>query len=211
LAAIDQPLVFLGIVALLTISPGADMAMVARGVFAGGRREAFATTLGISAGCLVWALASALGVAAVLAASQTAYDALRLVGAAYLVWLGVQSLRAARRGDYRAPAVGPDGGARRRASAFRQGLLTNLFNPKIAVFYSTFLPQFIESGDPALLVSTLLAGVHIAMGIAWLTVYAWLLDRTVTAFKGSRARRALDALTGTVLVALGLRLAAERR
>jgi RhtB (resistance to homoserine/threonine) family protein len=208
---VDQPLVFLGIVALLTISPGADMAMVARGVLAGGRREAFATTLGISAGCLVWALASALGVAAILAASQNAYDALRLVGAAYLVWLGVQSLLAARRGEYRALSAGPDGSPRPRASAFRQGLLTNLFNPKIAVFYSTFLPQFIEPGDPALLISTVLAGVHIAMGIAWLTLYAWLLDRTVKAFKGSRARRALDALTGGVLVALGLRLAAERR
>ena len=101
----QHPLLFLGIVALLTITPGADMAMVARSVFTGGRRDAFATTLGISAGCLVWAFASAVGVAAVLAASRTAYDALRLVGAAYLVWLGVQSLLAARRG-----APGPAGG-----------------------------------------------------------------------------------------------------
>jgi threonine/homoserine/homoserine lactone efflux protein len=204
----QHPLVFVGIVALLTITPGADMAMVARSVFTGGRRAAFATTLGISAGCLVWAFASAVGVAAVLAASQTAYDALRLVGAAYLVWLGIQSLLAARRGDYSPTAAS---GATRRSSPFRQGLLTNLFNPKIAVFYSTFLPQFIGPGDPALLISMLLAGVHIALGIAWLSIYAWLLARAVEAFKGSRLRRALDALTGTVLVALGLRLAAERR
>jgi RhtB (resistance to homoserine/threonine) family protein len=206
-----EPLVFLGIVALLTISPGADMAMVSRSVFSGGRRDAFATTLGISAGCVAWAIASALGVAALLAASQTAYDALRLIGAAYLVWLGVQSLLAARRGDYRSPGAGEREAARPRSSAFRQGLLTNLFNPKVAVFYSTFLPQFIEPGDPALLISMLLAGVHIALGIVWLSAYAWLLDRTVTAFRSSRLRRALDALTGTVLVALGLRLAAERR
>jgi RhtB (resistance to homoserine/threonine) family protein len=204
----QHPLVFAGIVALLTITPGADMAMVARSVFAGGRRDAFATTLGISAGCLAWACASALGVAAVLAASQTAYDTLRLVGAAYLVWLGVQSLLAARRGDYRAPAASA---APRRSSPFRQGLLTNLFNPKIAVFYSTFLPQFIGPGDSALAVSMLLACVHIALGIVWLSLYAWLLARAVEAFKGSRLRRALDGLTGTVLVALGLRLAAERR
>jgi threonine/homoserine/homoserine lactone efflux protein len=202
----EHPLLFVGIVALLTITPGADMAMVARSLFKGGRRDAFATTLGISAGCLAWACASALGVAAVLAASHTAYDALRLVGALYLVWLGVQSLLAARRG--RQPAV-EDGG--RRSSPFRQGLLTNLFNPKIAVFYSTFLPQFIGPGDPALLISMLLAGVHIALGIAWLSLYAWLLSRAVEAFKGSRLRRGLDALTGTVLVALGLRLALERR
>jgi threonine/homoserine/homoserine lactone efflux protein len=203
----QEPLVFLGVVALLTITPGADMAMVARSVLMGGRRDAFATTLGICAGCLVWAIVSAAGVAAVLAASQTAYDALRLVGAAYLVWLGVQSLLAARRGGD--PAA--DLGGVRRPSPFRQGLLTNLFNPKIAVFYSTFLPQFIGPGDPALLLSMLLAGVHIALGVMWLSAYAWLLDRAVTAFKDSRLRRALDALTGTVLIALGLRLAAERR
>ena len=200
-----EPFVFLGVVALLTITPGADMAMVARSVVTGGRREAFATTLGISAGCLAWAVASALGVAALLAASQTAYDALRLVGAAYLVWLGVQSLLAARRG-HRQETPAPGG-----SSPFRQGLLTNLFNPKIAVFYSTFLPQFIGPGDPALLISMLLAGVHIALGIAWLSLYAWLLARAVEAFRGSRVRRALDALTGTVLVGLGARLALERR
>jgi threonine/homoserine/homoserine lactone efflux protein len=209
----EHPLVFVGVVALLTITPGADMAMVARSVFTGGRRDAFATTLGISAGCFVWACASALGVAAVLAASQTAYDALRLVGAAYLVWLGVQSLLAARSGGVGsgAAAAASRGSASRPGHPFRQGLLTNLFNPKIAIFYSTFLPQFIGPGDPALLLSMLLACVHIALGIAWLSLYAWLLDRAVEAFKGSRVRRALDALTGTVLVGLGLRLAAERR
>jgi RhtB (resistance to homoserine/threonine) family protein len=204
----QHPLVFVGVVALLTITPGADMAMVARSVFTGGRRDAFATTLGISAGCLVWAFASAVGVAAVLAASRTAYDALRLVGAAYLVWLGVQSLLAARRGVTAAPEASS---GQRRASPFRQGLLTNLFNPKIAIFYSTFLPQFIAPGDPVVALSLALAGVHIALGIAWLSLYAWLLDRAVAAFKGSRLRRALDAVTGTVLVGLGLRLAAERR
>ena len=203
----QHPLLFLGIVALLTITPGADMAMVARSVFTGGRREALATTLGISAGCLVWAFASAVGVAALLAASRPAYDALRLVGAAYLVWLGVQSLLAARRGA----SQPTEAAGARRASPFRQGLLTNLFNPKIAVFYSTFLPQFIGPGDPALALSLALAGVHIALGIAWLSLYAWLVDRAVAAFKGSRLRRTLDAVTGTVLVGLGLRLAAERR
>jgi RhtB (resistance to homoserine/threonine) family protein len=203
----QDPLLFVGIAALLTITPGADMALVSRSVLMGGRRDAFLTTLGILAGCLVWAVVSAAGVAAVLAASKTAYDVLRLAGAAYLVWLGVQSLLAARRGHDPAEAEERS----RRSSPFRQGLLTNLFNPKIAVFYSTFLPQFIGPGDPALLLSLLLAGVHIAFGLVWLTAYAWLLDRAVNAFKSSRVRRALDALTGTVLVALGLRLAAERR
>jgi RhtB (resistance to homoserine/threonine) family protein len=207
-AVAQDPLVFVGIAALLTITPGADMAMVSRSVLAGGRRDGLATTLGILAGCLVWAIVSAAGVAAVLAASETAYDALRLAGAAYLVWLGVQSLVAAWRGEQ--PNAEPERPGR-RSSPFRQGLLTNLFNPKIAIFYSTFLPQFIAPGDPALLISLLLAGVHIVFGLIWLSAYVWVLDRAVTAFKGSRLRRALDALTGTVLVVLGLRLAAERR
>ena len=145
--------------------------------------------------------------AALLAASETAYDALRLIGAAYLVWLGVQSLLSARRGqDVPTGAV-----SRRTRSPFRQGLLTNLFNPKIAIFYSTFLPQFIAPGDPVLLLSMALATVHIAVGIVWLSAYAWMLDRALNTFRGSRLRRALDGLTGIVLVGLGLRLASERR
>ena len=203
----ERPLVFLSVIALLTISPGVDMAVVARSALTGGRGAAFATTLGVMAGLVVWAVASALGVAALLAASQVAYDTLRLAGAAYLVWLGVQSLLAARRGEHQPLAVA---GAR-SSSPFRQGLLTNLFNPKIAVFYSTFLPQFIAPGDPVLLMSLALAGVHILMGLVWLSLYAWALDRAAARFRGSRVRRTLDALTGTVLVGLGLRLAAERR
>jgi threonine/homoserine/homoserine lactone efflux protein len=201
---VRDPLLFLGVIALLTITPGADMAMVSRSVFLGGRRAAFATTLGIGAGCMIWAIASAAGVAAVLAASETAYDTLRLVGAAYLVWLGVQSLLAARRGHQVEPAR-PLG----RHAPFRQGLLTNLFNPKIALFYTTFLPQFIRPGDPVLILSIGMASVHILLGIMWLSTYAWLLDRAVETFKSSRLRRALDTVTGSVLVALGIRVAAD--
>ena len=207
-----DPLLFLGVITLLTITPGADMAMVSRSVFMGGRRDAFATTLGIATGCMVWAVASAAGVAAVLAASETAYDALRLVGAAYLVWLGGQSLWAAARGYGGAPL---DAGARASAARgslrrpFRQGLLTNLFNPKIALFYTTFLPQFIEPGDSVLLLSIGMASVHIALGIVWLSGYAWLLDHAVETFRGSRIRRVLDSVTGGVLVALGIRVAAD--
>ena len=199
-----EPLLFLGVIALLTITPGADMAMVARSVFMGGRPAAFATTLGIAAGCMIWAIASALGVAAVLAASETAYDTLRLVGAAYLIWLGIQSLIAVRQG-YREEVQRP----RASGSPFRQGLLTNLFNPKIALFYTTFLPQFIRPGDPVLLLSIAMASVHILLGIVWLSAYAWLLDRAIETFKSSRLRRTLDALTGAVLVALGIRVAAD--
>jgi len=117
----------------------------------------------------------------------------------------VQSLWAAVRGYEGAP-VANAGTARR---PFRQGLLTNLFNPKIALFYTTFLPQFIGPGDPVLLLSIAMASVHIVLGIVWLSAYAWLLDRAVETFKSSRVRRALDAVTGGVLVALGIRVAAD--
>src|SRR6188508_2673549 len=141
------------------------MAMVSRSVFLGGRRAAFGTTLGIGAGCMIWAIASAAGVAAVLAASETAYDALRLVGAAYLVWLGLQSLLATR-------SRVPEQARSSRHSPFGQGLLTNLFNPKIALFYTTFLPQFIRPGDPVLILSIGMASVHVLLGIIWLSTYA---------------------------------------
>ena len=161
-------------------------------MFLGGRRAAFATTLGIAAGCMIWAIASAAGVAALLAASETAYDALRLVGRGLPRLAGdSEPARRPLRPPRSRRAAEP---ARRPRSPFRQGLLTNLFNPKIALFYTTFLPQFIRPGDPVLLLSIGMAGVHILLGIVWLSAYAWLLDRAVDAFKGSRLRRTLDAV-----------------
>lgn len=202
-------LAFAGVAALLTVTPGADMALVTRSALAGGRRAALATTLGISLGVLAWAAASALGVAAVLAASPTAFAALQLGGAAYLVALGLQTLWRTRRA---APERAEDRDrAERRTTAFRQGLLTNVLNPKIAVFYGTLLPQFLSPGDPALAVSLVLAGIHVALGLTWLTTYAWLVTRAGDVLRRPRARRALDRLTGTVLVALGLRIAASSR
>jgi len=158
---------------------------------------------------LAWAAASALGVAAVLATSPTAFAVLQLGGAAYLVVLGLQTL-------WRTRQATPDRGedrdrAERRTTAFRQGLLTNVLNPKIAVFYGTLLPQFLSPGDPALAISLVLAGIHVAFGLAWLTTYAWLVTRAGDVLRRPRARRALDRLTGTVLVALGLRIAASSR
>ena len=191
----------------LTMSPGPDMLLIASRSASQGRIAGFATLAGIQAGTYCHALAAALGLSQLFLIVPVAYDIVRYAGAAYLLWLAWKTFRS--NGTVLAPTAGlshhPIG------VMFRQGLLTNLFNPKIAVFYSTFLPQFIEPGDSALLVSMLLAGVHIALGVAWLSLYAWLLDRAVVAFRASGVRRALDALTGTVLVGLGLRLAAERR
>jgi threonine/homoserine/homoserine lactone efflux protein len=199
-------LAFTGVAALLTITPGLDMALVSRSAIVGGRRPAFATTWGIVSGLLVWGAASAVGVTAVLAASANAYDALRLAGAAYIVWLGVQSLRHAGK----SPAASPGRGNGSAPRAFRTGLLTNLANPKIAVFYSTVLPTFIPANADVLASSLALAAIHAVLSLVWLTGYASLLTRARAFFERPRVRRALDRLTGIVLVGLGLRLALSR-
>ena len=196
---------FLGVAALLTILPGADMALVTRNVLAIGRRRTMATVAGICAGCLVHATASALGVSAILATSATAYYLLKTIGAGYLVWMGVQAIRSA--GTDSSPRVVKQ----RDGNPFLQGFLTNVLNPKVAVFYLTFLPQFISPGEPVLRRSLLLAGIHIAMGFVWLTAYAWFVDRLGAILTRPAVKAWLERVTGGVLIALGLRLAWERR
>ena len=162
---------------------------------------------GIASGCLVWAVLSAIGLAALIAASATAFNVLKLVGAAYLTFLGIQALLSSlRRGE---PAAAPV--QRAVGSPFRMGLLTNLLNPKLAVFYTSFLPQFIAPGEPVLLKSVALASIHAGLGILWLCFYARTLVAAGRVLARPRVRRTLDRLTGTVLVALGLKLASARR
>jgi threonine/homoserine/homoserine lactone efflux protein len=206
---------FIGVAALLTILPGADMALVTRNVLAFGRQRTMLTILGICAGCVIHATASALGISAILATSATAYNVVKTIGAAYLVWIGIQSIRGAGR-----PALTPLGAAGQTADsaratgnlgAFLQGFLTNVLNPKVALFYLTFLPQFISPGEPVLTRSLLLASIHIAMGLVWLTAYAWFIDRLGTVLTRPAVKAWLERVTGGLLVALGARLAWERR
>jgi threonine/homoserine/homoserine lactone efflux protein len=195
------------IVALLVVTPGADMAMVTRVAVARGFAPATRTVLGIAAGTMLWALLSAAGLAALVAASATAFNVLKLVGAAYLMFLGIQALLSSlRRGQAVAAPV-----ERAVSSPFRMGLVTNLLNPKLAVFYTSFLPQFIAPGEPVLLKSVALASIHAGLGIAWLAFYARTLVAAGRMLSRPRVRRTLDRLTGTVLVALGLKLASARR
>jgi threonine/homoserine/homoserine lactone efflux protein len=244
--------VFIGVAALLTITPGSDMALVTRNALTRGRRAAWLTSLGICLGCLMHAIASSAGLSAILSRSAEAFQIVKLIGAGYLIFLGVRTLaeveqassRQRRLSSRRGLAVEPkDMPARKRAlpperplhtlqpmsmqstdqhcggsslhfyaaHPFSEGLLTNILNPKVALFYLTFLPQFIAPGEPVLKKSILLASVHITMGLAWLTAYAAFVDRLGRVLSRSRVKRRMEALTGAVLIALGLRLAVAER
>jgi threonine/homoserine/homoserine lactone efflux protein len=196
----------LAVLALLTVSPGADMALVAKITLERGRRAALVATMGICSGLLVHATASALGLSVILATSAEAFTFVKLAGAAYLVYLGVQAVRSSLRDLTMTPVL-----LRRGTSPFLQGLLSNVLNPKVAVFYLTFMPQFVSPGDNVLLRSLAFAVAHGIMGVAWLTAYAYVLSRISVVLGRSSVRRWLERVTGGVLIALGLRLALERR
>jgi threonine/homoserine/homoserine lactone efflux protein len=205
--SLDPRLVaFVGVAAVLTILPGADMALVMRNVLALGRPKTMLTIAGIASGCVIHATASALGMSAILATSATAFTVMKTAGAAYLVWIGVQSFRAR-------DAVTPSGPSKatRGAAPFAQGFLTNVLNPKVAIFYLTFLPQFIAPGEPVLRQSLFLAGIHIAMGVVWLSAYAWFIERLGTVLARPNVKAWLERATGGLLIALGVRLAWDRR
>jgi threonine/homoserine/homoserine lactone efflux protein len=197
---------FLGISVLVIVTPGQDTALTIRNSLLGGRRPGVFTALGVSAGQAVWALATSVGIAALIVAFEPAFVALKLAGAAFLVYLGAQALLAALRGSQveRREA----GGALTAASAFRQGVLSNLGNPKMAVFFTSLLPQF---GAESFLSLLALGLVFCSMTFVWLTAYAFVVARAGDVLRRPAIRRVFDALLGAVLVALGLRLATDRR
>jgi threonine/homoserine/homoserine lactone efflux protein len=206
-------LAFVGIAALVICTPGQDTALTIRNTLLGGRAAGVGTAVGVSSGLAVWTLAASAGVAAVIAASEPAFVALKLAGAAYLVLLGLETLWHAARSGYeqRDAATAPTRPGLAPVRALRQGLLSNLANPKVAVFFTSLLPQFAPSNGPAFPVLLGLGLVFCAMTFAWLCLYATAVDRARSLLRRARVRRSLDAAMGTALVALGLRLAAEER
>ena len=199
-------LAFIPVALLLTLIPGADTALVTRNALALGLRGARWTIVGICTGCLIHATASALGLSAILATSARAYEIVKYVGAAYLVWIGVQGIRNAR-GDGGADPSTALGMTANGAHPFTQGFLTNILNPKVALFYLTFLPQFIPAGAPILRTSLLLAMIHNVLGFAWLSIYARFVDRLRVALTRPVVKAWLERVTGGALVLLGARLA----
>lgn len=207
----SQMIAFTLAAAALTIAPGQDTMLVIRNVLRGGRRDGVVTTIGICAGLFVHATFSALGVSMLLTRSATAFHLLKLAGAAYLMWLGLQSLRRVislpRLPD--SEASPPSNGRSRHC--FLEGWLSNVLNPKTAVFYLAFLPQFIGPTDAVLTKSLLLAGIHFVEAIVWLVALSILLGHIRRFLLNSAVRRGLEGLCGAVLVGFGARLAFARQ
>ena len=204
-------LTFLGVSALVIVTPGQDTALTIRSTLLGGRSRGILTAFGVATGQAVWTLAASIGITALLIASEPAFLAVKLAGAAYLVFLGTQMLvRAARRSAQPAHLEARKDGLSAR-TAFRQGVVSNLGNPKMAVFFTSLLPQFAPESGPRFASFLVLGLCFCAMTAAWLTAYAFAVARAKDVLLRSGVRRAIDALTGAVLVALGLRLATERR
>jgi threonine/homoserine/homoserine lactone efflux protein len=201
---------------LVILAPGPDFMLVMRNTVRGGRRAGWVTACGTLSGLTVWALAAALGLSALLRVSHVAYDVLRFCGAAYLIWLGVTSLadfRRRRTGRARpAPGITVPGQAPARPGrAYLNGMLSNLLNPKISVFFMAFLPAFVPAGASASQFSLVLGAWFIAETGLWLAVVAWLADRGVRWLRRPAVQRWLERITGIVLIGFGLRLATESR
>jgi len=202
---------FLGISALVIVTPGQDTVLTIRNTLLGGRAGGTFTAVGVAFGQAIWTLAASAGVTALLLASEPAFAAVRLAGAAFLIYLGVQALvAAARSGTARSVVDGRARGLTPRA-ALRQGLVSNLGNPKMAVFFTSLLPQFVPAGPTAFLHMLGLGLVFCYMTLAWLSVYAVVVGRAGDVLERPMIRRALDGVVGTVLVVFGIRLASQQR
>jgi threonine/homoserine/homoserine lactone efflux protein len=207
-------LAFFGIAIVLIITPGPDMALVTKNALSHGRRGALLSTLGIGTALLVHATVAALGLSALLRTASTLFAVVKLCGAAYLAFLGVRTLwmaRGARSGGHvdasATSAATPD---RRRSSPYAQGVLSALLNPKLVVFFATFLPQFVDPHQPVLPQMLLLGALFDVMGLVWLTGFGLFVTRMQAFFGAAQVRRRMERLTGLVLVALGARLAIEK-
>jgi threonine/homoserine/homoserine lactone efflux protein len=201
---------FLALSLIVIITPGPDTALTIRNTLLGDRRSGIFTAVGVVTGQATWALATAVGIAALLVASERTFMAVKLFGAAYLILLGAQALLAALRGRAM-PQVGGGQGRIRPSAAFRQGVVSNLGNPKMAVFFPALLPQFAPSSGPTFPALLALGLVFCSLTLVWLVAYAAAAAKAGDVLRRPSIRRAFEALIGVVLIGLGLRLAAERR
>ncbi|MCQ9180442.1 LysE family translocator [Streptomyces sp. IBSBF 2953] len=196
-----------GALAVLTMVPGPDMAVVTKPAVAAGWRDGLRTVGGITAGLLVWGVLTVAGLAAVLAASTTAYTVVKLAGALYLLFLGVQALFRSRRSGSPTPAAAS---VEPRGNPWRTGLVSNVFNPKIAVFYTGLLPTLAPTGPGPHTGMALLVLAHAALTALWLGGYVLLLAKARAFFEKPAVRRTMDRVTGVVLIGFGLKVATSQ-
>ena len=200
---------FLVFTVALVLVPGPDVAVTTRNTLAGGRTRGAWTAVGITSSNAVQGLAAAAGLGALVVRSQPLFEVIRWAGVGYLAYLGVQALRSAVAGRYAADELTAGTGTAQRLAGWRQGFLSNITNPKVLVFYLAVLPQFLtpDSGVPTLV---LLALTHAVLGLLYLLLLVAGMHRARAVLGRRRVRRALDAVTGTVLLGFGVRLATER-
>lgn len=203
-------LTFLGVSVVVIVAPGPDTALTIRNTLRGGRARGVATALGVSTGQLIWASATSAGLVALLLASEPVFRGVRLAGAVYLMWLGLQSLRAAFSGRGQSPQVTNAERFSSRA-AFAQGILNNLGNPKMAVFFASVLPQFTAPGEGMAAALILLGLAFSTLTFVWLAAYATAISTAGRLLRAPRAQRAIEAVSGTVLIGLGAKIAADAR
>jgi threonine/homoserine/homoserine lactone efflux protein len=207
-------LAFLSVSLVVIITPGPDTAITIRNTLFGGRAGGVFTALGIAVGQMIWALATSIGIVALLIASEPVFLAIKYAGAAYLVYLGVQALLEAlwpsTSATENAPAFRSKGRLKPLA-AFGQGVISDLGNPKIAVFFASLLPQFVSSGAASFSAFLFLGLTFALMTFLWLALYATVISKFGDVLRRPAVRRTIECLTGTVLVGLGLRIAAEQR
>ncbi|GGE69568.1 threonine transporter RhtB [Streptosporangium jomthongense] len=200
---------YLVAITLLTVTPGVDTLLVMRNAGRGGLRDGCVTSVGICSGLFIHATLSALGISLLLLETAWAFAALKWAGAFYLIWLGLGSLKqAARQGPV--PAGNTSSVVRRRVTmgvSFREGLFSNVLNPKTALFYMALLPQFVDPSGSAFQQSLILAGVHFLLAMFWQCALAWVVVRFRGAGFGVRVKRLLNGLTGGFFIAMGVRLA----
>lgn len=201
---------FAGISLLLAVTPGPDMAVVTRSALVHGRRGVFLTTGGNALALLLWVFATAVGVAALLRTSALLFSVVKVVGAAYLVYLGVRAWWGSRRVAAAASSAPLTSAEFRPISQFRIGFVSASTNPKLGVFFVTFLPQFVNRDSPALIQLLVLGGLFALVGWTWMNIYGLAVTRLRAIITAPSVRRWMDRVTGTVLIGLGLRLALDR-
>jgi threonine/homoserine/homoserine lactone efflux protein len=208
--AVTQLVALGGVVLLAAMSPGPDFAIVTRNAMISGRRAGMACGVGIAVGVFAWAVVTALGIAGLLAASAVAFTVVKLIGAAYLVLLGVRALLAARRGEYAHVQHVPGARATGALAAFRQGLVTNLLNPKVVLFFLSLMPQFIPTGGSVVAWTMLLTAILVAAALSWFALVAVLVVQVRGVLTRPGVARAVEGTTGAVFIGLAGRLALER-